>query len=72
MRSCSLQFIRQKLTVSSYKYLILAFVRYSICEELFFNEENNQDRLKLNMSDANIAVVNMHHSRKTVELTYAR
>jgi len=57
--------------VSKYQHLILAFVKYSICEELFFDEENNQDKSSLHMSDADIAAASMHHSRKTAEFTYA-
>jgi superfamily II DNA helicase RecQ len=72
MRSCSLQYIKQRLTVSKYRHLILAFVKYSMCEELFFDEENNQDKSSSHMSDADIAAASMHHSRKTAEFTYAR
>ncbi len=41
MQSYSLQFIKQKLIVLTYRHLILAFVKYSMCEELFFDKENN-------------------------------
>jgi len=57
--------------VSKYQHLILAFVKYSMCEELFFDEENNLDKSSLQMSDADIAAANMHHSRKTAESQYA-
>jgi hypothetical protein len=62
MQSCSLQYIKQRLTVSKYRHLILAFVKYSMCEELFFDEENNQDKSSSHMSDADIAAASMHHS----------
>ncbi len=42
-----------------------------MCEELFFDEENNLDKSSLQMSDADIAAANMHHSRKTAESQYA-
>jgi hypothetical protein len=33
-----------------------------MCKELFFDEENNLNKSFLQMSDADIAATNMHHS----------
>jgi hypothetical protein len=33
-----------------------------MCEELFFDEENNLDKSFLQMSDANITAANMYYS----------
>ncbi len=43
-----------------------------MCKELFFNEENNLNKLSVQMSDANIAVVNMHYFQKIAKSQYAR
>jgi len=43
-----------------------------MCEELFFDEENNLDKSSLQMSNTDITAANMHHSRKIAESQYAR
>ncbi len=43
-----------------------------MCEELFFNDESDRDKLFVQMFNADIAAASMHYSRKTVKYKYAR